>query len=284
MELPPLSVILSWPLPNYNDPVTRGNALVIANAIFLTLVLIVVSLRLYCRLAVRIWFGPDDLFILAALFFTICLTAVVILANEHFGWNKHIWDIPLESLSSSLKIGLVAKIAYIWAASCTRLSLHFFYYRLTGGANKPWFKWLVHANVALTVSILITVTFVSIFACHPVSDYWKIGSAPGTCLDEGASGLGSGIVNCIADFTTWLTPIPLVIGLQMPLRQRISIIALFALGIIVTIIGIVRTWFIYKAILTADITWHTYPLWIAAAVEIDLGVICASAPVLRPLI
>lgn len=27
-----------------------------------------------------------------------------------------------------------------------------------------------------------------------------------------------------------------------------------------------------------------YPLWIAAAVEIDLGVICASAPVLRPLL
>lgn len=29
---------------------------------------------------------------------------------------------------------------------------------------------------------------------------------------------------------------------------------------------------------------YAYPLWIAAAVEIDLGVICASAPVLKPLL
>lgn len=71
----------------------------------------------------------------------------------------------------------------------------------------------------------------------------------------------------------------------MPSRQRIAVNFLFSLGFIVTIAGIVRTWFIYKSlILEYDQTWYAYPLWIAAAVEIDLGVICASAPVLRPLL
>ena len=43
---------------------------------------------------------------------------------------------------------------------------------------------------------------------------------------------------------------------------------------IVTAAGIVRTWFIYRSLFNEwDQTWYAYPLWIAAAVEIDLGVV-----------
>ena len=35
---------------------------------------------------------------------------------------------------------------------------------------------------------------------------------------------------------------------------------------------------------TWDQTWYAYPLWICAAVEIDLAVLCACAPTLRPLL
>ena len=71
----------------------------------------------------------------------------------------------------------------------------------------------------------------------------------------------------------------------MPRRQRVAVNFLFSLGFIVTIAGIVRTWYIYKSLVREyDQTWYAYPLWIAAAIEIDLGVICASAPVLRPLL
>ena len=49
---------------------------------------------------------------------------------------------------------------------------------------------------------------------------------------------------------------------------------LFSLGFLVTIVGCVRTWYIYKAlVLEYDLTWYSYPLWIAAAIEIDVGVV-----------
>lgn len=86
----------------------------------------------------------------------------------------------------------------------------------------------------------------------------------------------------------------------MPLRQRLAVAFLFGMGLIVTAAGVVRTWFIYRSLFNEyDQTWYAYPLWIAAAVEIDLGVvsmpenisfgankkqICASAPVLKPLL
>lgn len=49
---------------------------------------------------------------------------------------------------------------------------------------------------------------------------------------------------------------------------------LLSAGILVTVAGIVRTWFIYKSLIaTYDETWFTYPLWICAALEIDIAVV-----------
>jgi len=46
-----------------------------------------------------------------------------------------------------------------------------------------------------------------------------------------------------------------------------------------------RTYFIWKCLIQSyDETWYAYPLWICAAVEIDLAVLCACAPALRPLL
>jgi hypothetical protein len=59
-------VLLSWPKPNYIDPVRRGPALVIVNSLLLPVALIVVGLRLYTRLIVCRSAGPDDLFIALA--------------------------------------------------------------------------------------------------------------------------------------------------------------------------------------------------------------------------
>jgi hypothetical protein len=63
-------VILTWPTPNYVDPPTRGDALLIVNSILIALVVIVVGLRMYTRLIIKRWFGLDDIFILVAL---VCL-------------------------------------------------------------------------------------------------------------------------------------------------------------------------------------------------------------------
>lgn len=63
----PLDVFLSFPLPNYKNPPTRGPALVIVNAILIALVVVAVLLRLYARLFIKRWFGSDDIFIILAL-------------------------------------------------------------------------------------------------------------------------------------------------------------------------------------------------------------------------
>ena len=72
MQLPPLDVMATWPLPNYIDPVTRGPASTAIVLVLYPLVCLVIFLRVYARLVISKSFGPDDWLILATLVCLLC--------------------------------------------------------------------------------------------------------------------------------------------------------------------------------------------------------------------
>jgi hypothetical protein len=59
-------IVASWPEPNYVDPETRGNGIIVASILFGLLGTIATALRLYTRLFITRTFGLDDAFIIAA--------------------------------------------------------------------------------------------------------------------------------------------------------------------------------------------------------------------------
>lgn len=112
--------------------------------------------------------------------------------------------------------------------------------------------------------------------CRPVQVYWQFPPTivNGYCMDEGKVTLAAGILNSVSDLLTTVLPIPIIMRLQMPLRDRIGVCILLCLGFIVTIAGAIRTYYIWKSLLDSwDETWLAFPLWISAAVEIHLAVV-----------
>lgn len=96
--------------------------------------------------------------------------------------------------------------------------------------------------------------------------------------------MGQTIVTVITDFIVYILPMPTLWSLKLPIGQRISLITLFGFGGIVVVAGCMRTyWIHYVELETYDVTWEGFYLWIWAAVEVNLGVICGCAPVLKPL-
>ncbi|EON62658.1 hypothetical protein W97_01882 [Coniosporium apollinis CBS 100218] len=285
MRTSDIDVLLSFPLPNYDNPQTRGPALVIVNSTFISFVVIAVALRVYTRLYIKRWFGSDDYLICAALVSTVTLTIIVMLANTRYYWDRHVWDIPWNAVPGTLKVAFAGKMTFIFAATFVRMSLLQFYYRLTRQCNIRWSNWALHLTHAFNACICVAFVALTIFQCYPVSAYWAFPLQMNKCLPEGPVTLGAGIVNCVADLLVASLPIPIVAQLQMPQRQRVGVVILLSLGFIVTTAGIVRTYFIWKSLMNSyDETWFAYPLWIAAVVEIDLAVICACAPAIRPLV
>jgi len=123
----------------------------------------------------------------------------------------------------------------------------------------------------------------TIFQCAPIRAFWTYPALPNQrCFVEGKINLGSGIVNAVMDLLTTIIPIPLIARLQLPWRKRLGAIILVSLGFVVTVAGAIRSYYTWLSLLASyDETWYCYGLWLASAVEIDLGVVSASfTPVL----
>ncbi|KAF2221797.1 hypothetical protein BDZ85DRAFT_220207 [Elsinoe ampelina] len=285
MRIAPPEVLVTFPKGDFENPRLMGPALVIVNAIFMALTTVAVALRVYPRAITKRQFGKDDTFIVIALFFAIALGINSIVANQFYGWDRHIWDLPFSMYPPSLITAMTGKILFSLAATFTRMSLIFFYFRLIHDAHLKWFRWILHASQAWTIAVGITFVFLSIFICIPVQAYWTFPPLPTQqCLDEGLVTLVAGIINSLTDLFITLLPIPLIMRLKLPVRQRLGVLVLLCLGIVVTAAGVVRTYYIYKSLIASwDVTWYAFYLWIAACVEIDLAVICACAPALKPL-
>jgi hypothetical protein len=63
LRLPPLEVLVTFPTPNYINPITHGVSLTVVNALFLALATITFVGRLVSRGLVKERLGLDDLFI-----------------------------------------------------------------------------------------------------------------------------------------------------------------------------------------------------------------------------
>lgn len=83
MHLPPPAVLLSWPLPNYVDPVSRGPAVLIVNIVTISLAFFVTCLRLITRFRVTCTPGLDDFFIVIALVCCISNSLETVYTNKN---------------------------------------------------------------------------------------------------------------------------------------------------------------------------------------------------------
>jgi hypothetical protein len=72
LGLPPLDVLLSWPLPNYVNPIKRGPEAYAVGNVFFGLATVALAIRLYARLFIRKWFGLDDFLIVLGWVCTLC--------------------------------------------------------------------------------------------------------------------------------------------------------------------------------------------------------------------
>lgn len=160
----PLKVYASWPAPNYTNPVTRGNELLVINIIFVILVTFAIVIRIISRLK-QARPGLDDIFIVIAYFFTLGLAAVVIMANKSYGWDRHVWDVPFDKIRGASILAFCAKLTFVCASSFTRLSLIFLYYRLIKESTVRWYRWSIHFGLVFNVLVFVILFFIGIFGC-----------------------------------------------------------------------------------------------------------------------
>ncbi|KAG8411050.1 hypothetical protein J3458_016161 [Metarhizium acridum] len=93
------------------------------------------------------------------------------------------------------------------------------------------------------------------------------------------------IPTIVTDLVMVMLPVPYVWGLQLPRIQKIALGCVFLAGGFVTIVSIVRFYYLLSLDLEdPDITWNFVTVGIWSFVEGNTAIVCACLPFLRPVI
>ena len=113
------------------------------------------------------------------------------------------------------------------------------------------FRRLVWACIAVVTATAIASVTASIFQCTPIRKAWD-SDLNGSCIDVNALFFANAGLDIFQDAFIYVLPMRMLYQLQVPRRQKIALMLVFAVGGFVVITGMVRLNSLKKAQNTPD--------------------------------
>jgi fucose permease len=277
----------------------RGPAVFAVSVATLVLATVFVAARLVCRYFIVKKLSWDDKIMALAWFLAFWLSFTVCLGATN-GLGRHDEDIPRHQLPRLRRCEYVFSILYNPALMAAKTSVLIFYLRLAKHTQVVlrYASWatLIVVNLAGTV-----LTFMNVFQCSPVDAAWNVGLYDkAKCIPLLTEFICAAPVNVITDLAILALPIPVLTSMRLPSRQKTILVLTFTLGIFVTIVDVVRIYYLQRAITDipqgissdpqvsfggqANFPWNASLSFMWSVVEVNVGMTCACVPTLKPLI
>ncbi|KAL8654919.1 MAG: hypothetical protein Q9226_003243 [Calogaya cf. arnoldii] len=281
---------------NFDNPVTRGPDVVIASSICLTLMLSLVVMRFYTKIAIKRKLGWDDWLCIPATVRRQHLLplrnlsdleqagaigfAAVSITLVHQAVGPHQWDVPVSHFTKDvLRKFIVVDVIYSPAILMAKLSLLSLYLQVF--RPNPRLRYAIHFGMVF-VTLFYTGTFIA-FCVLAIPQPGE--SLIGKILSNDVASLipisvAQGGVNVASDLYIFLLPIPGVMQLQMPTRKKIGVCAIFATGSLACLASIMGLYYRTRLKRDSDVTWSLVDILIWVVIELHVGVMCGCMPAL----
>lgn len=270
-------------IPNFDGRAAKAESVTIITAIFLSIAIIAVGLRLYTRIHLVRLFGLDDYIIIFALILSAMQFALVQKMLD-YGVGKHLWDVPLSTFSPKLlKVWMVGAVSYSATMLAVKLSILLLYRRIFPLENFRIQWWL---TVAVTIGYSVGGMCASIFSCTPVAKSWDVTISNGHCINTGAFYIANGILNVITDLVILALPIPILWNLALTKKKKIALSILFAAGSLTCVVSMIRVGFVVIFLKhgSTDPTYSILPTVVWGFIEYNCAIVCSCALTIRPLL
>ncbi|KAI1438462.1 fucose permease [Xylaria sp. CBS 124048] len=281
-----------------NGQSNRGPVVFAITTATLGLASVFVAARLICRTFIVRQVAWDDYFIILAWILAFGLSFTIDYGVSK-GLGRHDVDIRPQDWDPLRRSEYAFTILYNPALMAFKTSVLIFYLRLSKNTQKVLrlASWAVLAIVNIGGAVL---TLLNIFQCRPVEAAFNLSHGPGQCIPLLVEFICSAPINIVTDLAILALPLPILTSMRLPPKQKIILIITFALGIFVTIVDVIRIYYLQKAINDIDsvpssnsnVSFGGTPefaynaslalLW--SAVEVNIGIACACVPTLKPLI
>ncbi|TKX22178.1 MFS transporter-like protein 101 [Elsinoe australis] len=267
------------------------------------IVSILATIFVFFRFLSRVWIVKrvtlDDYIMAVAwaiafgLAFAICYGATV-------GLGRHEVDVPAAWQPGLRQSQFAFSILYQPALMAEKTSILVFYLSLSK-SNKI-FRWATIATLLVVNCVGFALTMFTAFQCSPPSAAYKFPRpVSAQCTDVVTIYLSSSPVNIITDLAILLLPMPILTGMRLPRKQKIILVITFSFGAFVAIVDVVRVAYLQNAstyrltqiqnnsqadpnIDLADFSWYASLSFMWTAIEVNVGIMCACVPGLKPLV
>ncbi|KAL2053771.1 hypothetical protein ABVK25_006076 [Lepraria finkii] len=265
--------------PPTEGDVNKSAAIRIYTGVLISFTILTVTLRFIVRKWVTKIIGWDDWTILLALLGNVIGFGLVHV-EIHYGFGQPQYYLTEWELIEFRKYAYGEWIQTFATLMWTKVSICLFLRRIP--VTKALIKPLEAAIVFLILSNVI-VTVLWIIQCRPVDAAWN-SNVQGSCFSRGQLEriiLAQAIISVVSDFTFAAYPILILWKTQMKLSTKVGLCCLMGLGVLTGACCIVRTVLNFQS-LSTDLTYGGITNWYWRTFEVQMGIIAACAPTLRP--
>ncbi|KAG7144133.1 hypothetical protein HYQ46_007129 [Verticillium longisporum] len=195
------------------------------------------------------------------------------------GLGRHSENVSAAESAENLKWLLVGILSYNLGINVVKLGFLFQYRRIF---EQPIVQKVCYWFIIFVCMWTCVQAILLSLACLPIS--FIVPSMVGKCLDTLPIWYFSSGLSMATDIMIFCIPIPSVLKLQLPLKQRMLVLAVFCLGFFVCIISIYRMFTLRAGVIGTDASWDNISVAIWSCLELNVAIIASSLPTLRPLI
>ncbi|KAL5120097.1 hypothetical protein ACEQ8H_001922 [Pleosporales sp. CAS-2024a] len=283
-----------------NGFATRGPVVLGVSATMLALSSVFVGMRLISRFMVIRKPGWDDYAMILAWLFAFGASFSICYATTK-GLGRRQDHIPTNWLQPMKQSSYVFSVLYNPTLMATKTSILIFY--LTLSKTHKGFRWATIATLVVVNTGGLALTLLNLTQCHPIAAAWASPvPTSASCINIVTVYLSSAPLNIITDIAIFFLPMPILTSMRLPKKPKIILIITFGFGVFVTVVDVVRIAYLQnaqRATLGAapsshsesgtdsrnltDFAWYASLSFMWSAVEINMGIMCACVPALKPL-
>ncbi|RAR09007.1 integral membrane protein [Stemphylium lycopersici] len=252
---------------------------------FSVLAVVAVSLRLTAHAVAKKRWTPSDYLLIAACTFAVSLQSISITGVFQAGIGYgHVTDITLEygvePITKLLQLLIPLQFLRVLSLSCTKMSILHLYRQIF--PILPWVIWGSYVTASIVLAWTVAAVLTISFACRPFAFNWDKTIPGGKCSNQVTSLTATAVVNLVTDVMVLLLPMRPLYKLQMATYKKVTLFAVFGLGIFTCVISALRI-SVLSTMDFGDITFTIPKVNIFTGLEPCLAVILASIPMMRPL-
>jgi len=261
---------------------TLGPNIIAACFVTWTVALIFVLLRFWTRARIVHALGMADWFIALSLLAAggMCISNVI---QVKYGMGKHVWDFDFPNgFSPMMEAWWFSLLLYVVSLSLTKTSICLLYLTIFT------FEWARRASYAVLTVVVITSLWAvatTLTYCIPLQATWDPTVVASFCQGQDAWWANTGII-IVTDLMIFILPIPFILPLKLPRRQKLVVVGIFAIGFFVCIVSLVRLVILVgvKNSTNPDFTYTPATLTYLTVLEVHTAIVVACAMTLKPLV